>query len=69
MKAVIISNDPIGRWKSGELGEAEKLSPGNKYDYVITLSPKPNTNQAGLFRNITECQRVFFAYANEIKEL
>ena len=63
MKAKILYNDKLNRWKAGEIGTILENT-SEKYDYEIDLGTVKNTE---LFGKKIDFRRIFFFYKEEIE--
>ena len=63
MKAKILYNDKLGRWKAGEISTVLKNT-FEKYDYKIDLGTIKDTE---LFGKKIDFKRIYFFYKEEIE--
>ncbi len=63
MKAKILYNDKLNRWKAGEIGTVLKNT-FEKYDYKVDLGMIKNTE---LFGKKIDFRRIYFFYKEEIE--
>lgn len=68
IQARMIFNDPVGRWKKGEIGQAIRLPVTHKYDYQVDLGTVPIPPGESSFGE-TQHARIYFMYALEIEVL
>ena len=65
MKARILNNDKLWRWKAGEIGIILKNT-FDKYDYKIDLG---TIKDIELFGEKTNFRRIYYFYKNEIEKI
>lgn len=68
MKAKILRNDPLGRFKAGEIGEVLQNDFPEKYDYFVRLSGTVHVD-VFLGGGPIDAIREFYFYANEVELL
>ena len=68
MKAKILLDDPLGRFKTGEIGEVLQNDFSEKYDYKVRL---PGTSNVDNFMGHWPigAVRIFYLYAGEVELL
>lgn len=68
MKAKILRDDLIGRFKAGEIGEVLQNNFPEKYDYLIRLSGIDHVDDF-LGRGPIDAIRDYYFYADEVELL
>jgi len=69
-QAKTLYNDPIGRWKVGEIGTLLEHD-FEKYDYLLDLGRHtiPEEHRTGLLEGLTSVARQYYFYKNELEVL